>query len=86
MKAPPKKAEVAAAPAGKIVAVYPYTDEHGELLYEVCRIEPGKNGRAKDFTQRHYDAGGKVVWGMDGVRRVLYRLTEVREGGDGMGC
>jgi replicative DNA helicase len=77
VKAPPKKAEAAPAPAGKIVAVYPYTDEHGELLYEVCRIEPGKNGRAKDFTQRHYDAGGKVVWGMDGVRRVLYRLTEV---------
>jgi len=76
----PKKAEPkvpAQTPAGKIVAVYPYTDEQGALLYEVCRIEPGKNGRPKDFTQRHYDAGGKVVWGMEGVRRVLYRLPEV---------
>lgn len=73
-----KKAEgKASAPAGKIVAVYPYTDEHGELLYEVCRIEPGKEGRSKDFVQRHYDSKGKAVWGMEGVRRVLYRLPEV---------
>ena len=75
----PKKVHVEAhaSPAGKIVAVYPYTDEQGELLYEVCRIEPGENGRSKDFKQRHYDSAGKVIWGIKDVRRVLYRLPEV---------
>lgn len=62
------------APAGKprIVATYPYTDENGELLYEVVRFEP------KDFRQRRPDGKGGWVWNLRGVRRVLYRLPELR--------
>lgn len=59
--------------AGKIVATYPYTDEHGEILYEVCRLEP------KSFRQRRPDGKGGYTWDMNGVRRVLYRLPAVLE-------
>ena len=37
----------------KIVAVYPYTDENGNLLYENVRIDP------KDFRQRRFDENGE---------------------------
>jgi hypothetical protein len=53
-------------------AVYEYTDEHGELLYEALRF-PGKK-----FKQRRCDPETReMVWGLDGVHRVLYRLPEV---------
>jgi replicative DNA helicase len=58
-------------PSGTIVAVYPYVDEQGELLYEVCRLEP------KSFRQRRPDGCGGYTWDMDRVRRVLYRLPVV---------
>jgi len=54
---------------GAVVATYPYTDENGALLYEVLRYKP------KGFSQRRPDGGKKL----DGVRRVLYRLPEVRK-------
>lgn len=53
-------------------AVYEYTDEHGDLLYEALRF-PGKK-----FKQRRCDPETReMVWGLDGVHRVLYRLPEV---------
>lgn len=60
------------APTGKptISSVYDYTDENGNLLYQVVRMEP------KDFRQRQPDGDG-WKWTMDGVTRVLYRLPEV---------
>ena len=58
-------------PSGRIVAVYPYVDEQGSLLYEVCRLEP------KSFRQRRPDGQGGYSWDMTGVRRVLYRLPQV---------
>lgn len=57
-------------PEKKLEACYAYTDEAGELLYEVVRFRP------KTFRQRHL-AGGAWVWNLEGVRRVLYRLHEV---------
>ena len=54
-----------------IADAYPYTDEDGELLYEVVRLEP------KAFRLRRPDGDGGWIWGLDGVRRVLYRLPEV---------
>ncbi len=42
----------------KITAVYDYKDEDGILRFQVCRIEPGKDGRAKDFRQRQPDGAG----------------------------
>lgn len=65
-------------PAGepKIVAEFSYTDAFGKELYRVERWEPGRNGKRKDFIQKHSE-GGKWINGMAGVHRVLYRLPEV---------
>ncbi|MGW8506312.1 DUF3987 domain-containing protein [Streptomyces sp. CLCI03] len=57
----------------KVVAEYPYTDEHGEVLYLVRRIEPGYDGERKTFRQYKPDK----TPGVAGIRRVLYRLPEV---------
>lgn len=56
-----------------IVAVYPYTDENGDPLFEVVRFEP------KDFRQRRPDGRGGHVWNLKGVRLVPYRLPELIE-------
>jgi hypothetical protein len=53
---------------GRIVAMYPYTDEQGALLFEVCRTDP------KDFVQRQPDGHGGWTWNLKGVRRVLFHL------------
>ena len=55
----------------EIVATYDYTDEHGELLYQVCRFDP------KDFRARRGPDDPQCKLGIKGVRRVLYRLPEV---------
>lgn len=60
----------------QITATYDYVDEAGELLYQVVRLEPGKNGKSKDFRQRR-KVGAEWVWKLSGTRRVLYRLPEV---------
>ena len=60
---PPEKA--------KIVATYDYQDEHGKLLFQVCRLEP------KSFRQRHKNGQGNWSWNVEGVRRVLYHLTDI---------
>jgi len=52
---------------GCIVAEYNYTDEQGELLFQVVRFKP------KNFRQRRRD-GRDWVWNLQGVRRVPYRL------------
>lgn len=49
------------------VAVYPYTDEHGTVLFEVVRYQP------KTFRQRR--PGNR--WGLGDTRRPLYRLPKV---------
>lgn len=54
----------------KIVATYDYTDEEGKLLFQVVRFDP------KDFRQRHPDGDG-WKWGLNGTRRVIYKLPEV---------
>ena len=53
-----------------IVKTYDYTDETGNLLYQVCRMEP------KDFRQRRPDGKG-WIWNLNGTRRALYRLPEI---------
>jgi hypothetical protein len=67
--------EPAAAPARSIVATYDYRDESGQLLYQAVRYQP------KDFRQRRPDPerAGSWIWNLKGVRRVLYRLPEIRE-------
>jgi putative DNA primase/helicase len=56
----------------RIVASYDYTDENGNLLYQVVRYQP------KGFKQRRPDGGGGWTW-RKGQRQVLYRLPEVIE-------
>lgn len=50
-------------------AVYRYVDEHDRALFEVVRL-PGKQ-----FRQRRPDG----QWGLNGARRVIYRLPRVIE-------
>jgi putative DNA primase/helicase len=54
----------------EIVAEYTYTDEAGEMLYQVVRFAP------KDFRQRRKVAG-EWVWKLGDTRRVLYHLPGV---------
>lgn len=58
----------------KLVATYDYRDEAGTLLYQSCRMEP------KDFRQRAPNPaqGGGWLWSVKGIRRILYRLPELR--------
>ncbi len=59
---------------GRITAVYDYTDEGGTLLYQKVRYE------SKDFRCRRPDGQGGWIWrdALNGVRRVIYRLPELR--------
>ena len=66
--------------------VYPYTDENGKVLFEVCRFEYMHNGRReKTFRQRRYDPTSEkankagYVWSVpDEVRdSALYKLPEL---------
>lgn len=51
----------------KIVAVYDYADENGEVLFQVIRYDP------KDFRQRKPDGS----WSVKGVRQIPYRLADL---------
>ena len=53
--------------------VYPYTDENGNVLFEVVRYIP------KDFRQRVPDpaARGGYRWSIKGIRPIIYRLPEI---------
>jgi hypothetical protein len=55
------------------VAAYDYHDERGQLLYQVVRFEP------KDFRPRRPDGSGGWIWNLEGVRRLVYRLTDLAE-------
>lgn len=58
-------------PAGPALAVYDYTDEHGTLLFQVCRT------LGKQFPQRRPDSSGGWRWKLGDVRRVPYRLPKI---------
>lgn len=64
------------------VATYDYHDEHGTLLYQSVRLEPGENGAAKTFRMRRPDSTAPGGWDyhLNGTRRVLYRLPELLAG------
>ena len=55
----------------RIVAKYDYTDEDGEVLYQIVRYEP------KGFGVRRPDGNGGWNWGLDGSRRVIYQLPQI---------
>lgn len=58
---------------GEPEAVYSYTDEQGNELFQALRF-PGKH-----FRQRHLGEDGEWVWNTDGVKKVLYHLPEVMQ-------
>jgi putative DNA primase/helicase len=60
------------APRGRVVACYDYCDERGEVLYQCVRMEP------KDFFQRRRNPDGTWTNKLGDVRRVLYRLPDLR--------
>jgi 5S rRNA maturation endonuclease (ribonuclease M5) len=55
----------------EIVKIYDYTDAAGQLVFQVCRMEP------KDFRQRRPDGNGGWIWKTKGIKPVLYHLPEV---------
>lgn len=57
-----------------IVDTYDYTDENGNLVYQVVRFHP------KDFRQRRPDGKGGWKWSLGDTRRVLYHLVELKVG------
>jgi len=59
----------------RVVAVYPYLDEQGNLLFEHCRTDP------KSFFFRRPDGNGGHVYDLADTRRVLYRLPELLAAG-----
>jgi hypothetical protein len=54
-----------------VVTKYDYTDENGELLYQVLRLQP------KSFRQRRPDGKGSWIWDLKDTRRVVYRWPEL---------
>jgi hypothetical protein len=56
----------------QIVSIYPYQDEERLLRYETVRLEP------KDFRARRPDGHGGYIWNLQGVRRILYRLPDLK--------
>lgn len=54
----------------EISAIYEYTDEKGEILFQTVRFTP------KDFRQRRPDGKGGWKWNIKGVRLVPYRLPD----------
>jgi len=60
----------------RVVAEYNYTDESGNLLFQVVRMQP------KNFRQRHKNEKGEWLWNLNGVQRVLYNLPAVIRAGE----
>jgi hypothetical protein len=58
-------------PRARIVATYDYQDAQGNVLFQVCRMDP------KDFRQRKPDGRGGWEWGTKGVPLVPYRLPDL---------
>jgi hypothetical protein len=67
-----------------IIKTYDYCDEHGAILYRNVRLEKhdAKGVRLqKTFFQQRIDPARKGGWinGLEGVRRVPYRLPELTQ-------
>ena len=63
-------------PRGEAVAIYDYTYERGELLFQVCRTA------GKQFPQRRPDTSARSgwTWNLRGVPRVPYHLPQLIAG------
>ena len=70
ISAPREQADMGSFRGDPIIATYDYADEHGRVLYQVCRTT------TKQFPQRR---PGSARWGIGNVRRVPYRLPQLIE-------
>ncbi|MCF6147657.1 MAG: DUF3987 domain-containing protein [Candidatus Kuenenia sp.] len=61
----------------KVVAKFEYKDINGIVLYFKERVEPGREGRKKEFWFKHHD-GNKQVWGR-GCDPLLYNLPQINK-------
>jgi P4 family phage/plasmid primase-like protien len=68
----PKDRRSRATRRRRIVATYDYLDEGGSRLFQVVRYLP------KDFRARRPGPNHTWIWNLRGIRRVLFRLPEVR--------
>lgn len=69
---PPKNGNGSYGIKRDVVATYDYTDESGALLFQAVRYSP------KGFSQRAPDGAGGWKFSLTGVRRVLYKLPELK--------
>lgn len=59
------------------VAVYPYTDENGKILYEVLR----RRGSGQPYILRSYDEEGNKIYKLqDNTKLIPYNLPKVLQG------
>ena len=64
----------------KLTDSYTYTDEYGVELFQIDKFVAIVDGkRKKKFTQKHKGEKCEWVYSMDGVRRVLYNLPNVKK-------
>ena len=75
---PKAKAKPAAPPVkGEIIAVYDYRDAAGVVRYRKRRIEPGRDGRAKEFSFAHPRPNGTEAPGRGDAPPLLYGLDRL---------
>jgi len=73
----PGKAQTASRAKGKTVAVYRYFDTAGEYRYQKKRIEPGREGRRKEFCFSHPLPDGTEAPGRGECPPLLYGLPRL---------
>jgi hypothetical protein len=56
----------------RVVKAYDYVDLQGNLLFQVCRMDP------KDFRQRQPNGKGGWIWNLKGIQPVMYRLPALQ--------
>jgi hypothetical protein len=70
-----------------VVATFTYRDATGRAVYHIDRIEPGRDGRRKDFLPRatHVQPGDWRRYGLKkhGIDAILYRLDDLPAAGSG---
>lgn len=76
---PKAKAKQAPAPAvkGRVVAVFRYRDAAGVVRYVKKRIEPGRDGRRKEFAFTHFLADDTEAPGRGDCPPLLYGLHKL---------
>ena len=59
----------------KVVATFNYKDVNGKVLYIKQRVEPGRDGKGKEFFFKHLKDGKRVNG--RGCEPALYNMPEV---------